>query len=136
MRRESSAVGAAIVSSGFGVHSTPTEGAWPSSQGIGLTASRTLNFIATISTAPLVRSNLVRPIPLQRCMTTMTCKQLGGPCDQKLSAQAWDEMVRNMTSHVMRNHPETAEAMKKKHEANPKKWGRQTKPKWDAAPAA
>ncbi len=44
--------------------------------------------------------------------------------------------MRTMTSHVMSNHPETAEAMKKMHEADPKKWGRETKPKWDAAPAA
>jgi predicted small metal-binding protein len=69
-------------------------------------------------------------------MKTMTCKELGGPCDQKLSAESWDEMVHAMANHVMSNHPETAESMKKMHEADRKKWGRETKPKWDAAPAA
>jgi hypothetical protein len=45
-------------------------------------------------------------------------------------------MVQQMVKHVSSNHPETAEAMKKMHEQDPKKWGRETKPKWDAAPAA
>jgi len=38
-------------------------------------------------------------------MKTMTCKQLGGPCDAKLSAESWDEMVQNMVKHVYANHP-------------------------------
>jgi len=67
-------------------------------------------------------------------MKTMTCKELGGPCDQKLSAGSWEDMVNTMVEHVMSNHPQTAEEMKKMHEEDPKKWGRETKPKWDAAP--
>jgi predicted small metal-binding protein len=51
-------------------------------------------------------------------MKTMTCKQLGGPCDAKLSAESWDEMVQNMVKHVYANHPQTAEEMKKMHDAN------------------
>ena len=27
-------------------------------------------------------------------MKTMTCRELGGTCDQKLSASSWDEMVK------------------------------------------
>jgi len=69
-------------------------------------------------------------------MKTMTCKELGGPCDQTLSAGSWDEMVQTMVKHVTSNHSETAEEMKKMHEQDPKRWGRETKPKWDAAPAA
>jgi len=64
----------------------------------------------------------------------MTCKQLGGPCHQKLSAGSWEEMVQTMVKHVTSNHPETAEA--KMHEQDPKKWGREMKPKWNAAPTA
>jgi predicted small metal-binding protein len=67
-------------------------------------------------------------------MKTMTCKELGGPCDQKFSAGSWEDMVNTMVEHVMTNHPQTAEEMKKMHEQDPKKWGRETKPKWDAAP--
>src|SRR5277367_4725248 len=39
-------------------------------------------------------------------MKNMTCRQLGGACDQKLSAQTWDEMVKVMTKHVMEKHPD------------------------------
>jgi len=43
-------------------------------------------------------------------------------------------MVKAMTKHVMEKHPDTAKAMEKMHNEDPKKWGRQTKPKWDAKP--
>jgi predicted small metal-binding protein len=66
-------------------------------------------------------------------MKTMTCRELGGVCDQKLSAETWDEMVKTMTRHVMENHPDTARAMEKMHNDDPKKWGREMKLKWDAA---
>jgi predicted small metal-binding protein len=69
-------------------------------------------------------------------MKTMTCKSLGGPCEQKLSAGSWDEMVQTMTKHVMEKHPDTAKAMEKMHNEDPKKWGRETKPKWEATPEA
>ena len=67
-------------------------------------------------------------------MKVMTCRELGGPCDQKLSASAWDEMVKAMTQHVMAKHPDTAKAMEKMHNENPKKWGREHKPLFDAKP--
>ncbi|HEY2560282.1 MAG TPA: hypothetical protein VGI48_11280 [Caldimonas sp.] len=65
-------------------------------------------------------------------MKTMTCRELGGPCDQKLSASTWEEMVKVMTRHVMDKHPDTAKAMEKMHNEDPKQWGREMKPKWDA----
>lgn len=64
----------------------------------------------------------------------MTCKSLGGPCEQKLAAGSWDEMVRTMTKHVIEKHPDTAKEMETMHQADPKKWGREMKPKWDVAP--
>jgi len=67
-------------------------------------------------------------------MKTMSCKELGGVCDAKLSAETWDEMVSKMTKHVMANHPDVAKQMEKMHMEDPKKWGRTYKPKWDAAP--
>jgi hypothetical protein len=45
-------------------------------------------------------------------------------------------MVQTMTRHVMDKHPDTAKAMEEMHNADPKKWGRETKPKWDATPDA
>jgi predicted small metal-binding protein len=65
---------------------------------------------------------------------TMSCKDLGGKCDQKLSAGSWDEMVKAMTKHVIEKHPDVAREMESMHKADPKKWGQETKPKWDAAP--
>jgi len=68
-------------------------------------------------------------------MKTLTCRQLGGACDQALSAETWDEMVKAMTKHVMDKHPDVARQMEKMHNDDPKQWGREMKPKWDAAPA-
>lgn len=68
-------------------------------------------------------------------MKTMTCKELGGKCDQKLSAESWDEMVQTMTKHVMENHPDVAKEMEAMYNQDPKQWSREIKPKWDAAPS-
>jgi hypothetical protein len=43
-------------------------------------------------------------------------------------------MVQKMTAHVMARHPRVADDMKKLHEKDPKAWGKEMKPKWDAAP--
>lgn len=67
-------------------------------------------------------------------MKTITCKELGGTCDAKLSAGSWDEMVNAMTKHVMDNHPDVAKKMEAMHNRDPKEWGREMKPKWEAAP--
>jgi hypothetical protein len=64
----------------------------------------------------------------------MTCRQLGGSCDQKLSADSWEGMVRVMTKHVVAQHPDVAKEMEKMHDVDPKKWAREMKPKWDATP--
>lgn len=68
-------------------------------------------------------------------MKSMTCRELGGPCDHTLCAETWDDMVKAMTRHVMENHPDTVKAMEKMHAEDPKKWGREMKPKWDAKEA-
>jgi predicted small metal-binding protein len=66
-------------------------------------------------------------------MKTLTGKELGGTCDQKLSANTWDEMVQKMTKHVMDKHPDVAKDMEKMHNEDPQKWGKEMKPKFDAA---
>ena len=67
-------------------------------------------------------------------MKTMTCKDLGGACDQKLKAESWNDMVGLMVKHVTQNHPDVAKPMEQMHNQDPKKWGRETKPRWDATP--
>lgn len=65
-------------------------------------------------------------------MRTMTCNQLGGKCDHRLSAETWDQMVQAMTKHVMEKHPDVAKEMETMHKDDPEKWGKEMKPKWDA----
>jgi predicted small metal-binding protein len=67
-------------------------------------------------------------------MKTLSCKELGGTCYEKIAAETWDEAVKKMTAHVMEKHPDVAEEMKKMHVRDPEEWSRKVKPKWDAAP--
>jgi predicted small metal-binding protein len=67
-------------------------------------------------------------------MKTLTCKELGGKCDQRISADSWNEMVTNISNHVVEKHPDVARDMVKMYSEDPKKWGREMKPKFDAAP--
>jgi predicted small metal-binding protein len=67
-------------------------------------------------------------------MKTMKCKDLGGICDQEFSAESWNEMVGLMVNHVTQNHPHIAKQMEQMHNEDPHKWGRETKPKWEATP--
>jgi predicted small metal-binding protein len=67
-------------------------------------------------------------------MKTMTCNQLGGKCDQKLSAETWDAMVKTTTRHVMETPGARSEW--KPSTSGIQAWGREMKPEWDAAPEA
>jgi predicted small metal-binding protein len=67
-------------------------------------------------------------------MKTLLCRELGGTCDTELKADSWQDMVQAMTEHVMKNHPVVAQEMEEMYKQNPKKWGSEMKPKWDAAP--
>lgn len=69
-------------------------------------------------------------------MKTMTCKELGGTCNEKLSAETWDGMLKATTKHVMEKHPYVAKAMEAMDKEDSKRWGREMKPKWEAAPQA
>jgi hypothetical protein len=75
-----------------------------------------------------VSETLYRRIPVR----AMTCRQLGGKCDERLTAESWDAMVKVMTKHVMKKHPDLAIQMEKMHMEDPKKWGKEMKPKWEA----
>lgn len=67
-------------------------------------------------------------------MKTMTCRELGGKCDERLSANTWDEMVKAMAKHVMTQHPDVAKDMERIHHEDPEKWSKEMKPKWEASP--
>ena len=63
-------------------------------------------------------------------MKTMTCKKLGGPCNQPLSARSWSDMVRLIATHIAENHPVVAKQMARMHNDEPTRWGWEMKPKW------
>ena len=68
-------------------------------------------------------------------MKTMTCTQLGGKCNQKLSAYTWEAMVEVIAKHFADKHPkELAKELEKARTKDPLKWAAEMKPKWDAAP--
>ena len=66
----------------------------------------------------------------------MTCRELGGTCNAKLRGLNLGQRdgANVMTKHVMNRHPDVARKMVAMYEADPKQWGREMKPKWDATP--
>jgi hypothetical protein len=64
----------------------------------------------------------------------MTCRELGGECDEAFSTETPKEMVQTMTKHVIENHPDTAKRMEQMHNEDPDKWGKEFKQKWEATP--
>jgi predicted small metal-binding protein len=70
----------------------------------------------------------------QVAMKAMTCRELGGTCDVRLVAASWEEMVKAITRHVVNQHPDVAKRMEQMHSEDPKRWGREMKPKWEAVP--
>ena len=42
-------------------------------------------------------------------------------------------MVETMTRHVMEKHPDVAKKKERMHNEDPEQWGREMKPKWEAA---
>ncbi len=66
-------------------------------------------------------------------MKKLTCRELGGECDEVLEAETWDDMVDEMTNHVIENHPETEKKMEKMYEEDPTKWSEEYKKVWETA---
>lgn len=73
-------------------------------------------------------------------MKTMTCKQMGGPCDMPIRGNTAQEMMDNGAKHVKEMNDEghknvlkMMDDMQKNPEAN-KKWNGEFKAKFDALP--
>jgi predicted small metal-binding protein len=67
-------------------------------------------------------------------MKTMTCKQLGGTCDTKISAETSADMAQKMTAHVMSAHPDVAQKFSTMNESQHEDWEKEFHKNWDAAP--
>ncbi len=53
-------------------------------------------------------------------MKMMTCRQLGGPCDEKITGSTPDEMMANGMKHLEKAHPQMAADVKSMPEDDPK----------------
>jgi predicted small metal-binding protein len=67
-------------------------------------------------------------------MKTMTCDQLGGPCDASMTAGSEHEMMTMGMQHVEEAHPEMAEKIKAMSKEETDAWATDFHSKWEAAP--
>ena len=69
-------------------------------------------------------------------MKTMTCAQMGGPCDAQITGSTQDEMMANGMAHLESAHPEMAATVKAMPKDDPTMvaWGEKFKADWEAAP--
>lgn len=69
-------------------------------------------------------------------MKTLTCAQMGGPCDEKVSGSTQDELMANGMKHLEAAHPEMAESVKKASPDDPMmiEWRKNFDAAWSAAP--
>ena len=70
-------------------------------------------------------------------MKTMTCKDMGGPCDAKITAGTAQEMMKKGGEHVMAMkdpaHMKVAEQMNNGTPESNKQWEEMFMKKWEAA---
>lgn len=66
-------------------------------------------------------------------MKTMTCRQMGGPCDEKIQGATPEEMMNNGMAHVTQSHPDMAADIKAMSKDDPKmvEWGKQFQAEWE-----
>ncbi|MGH7175156.1 MAG: DUF1059 domain-containing protein, partial [Minisyncoccia bacterium] len=59
-------------------------------------------------------------------MKTLTCAQMGGPCEEKISGNSKDEMMSNGMKHMEMAHPQMAADIKATPKDDPKmvEWGK------------
>jgi predicted small metal-binding protein len=55
-------------------------------------------------------------------MKTITCEQLGGPCDYKITANTPEEVIKSGMKHVEKAHPEIAKKMENMSYEEGKNW--------------
>ena len=69
-------------------------------------------------------------------MKTLTCKQMGGPCDEKITAGSYKEMMDKGWEHVAKAHPEMAKDIQAMPKDDPKmvEWEKGFKAEYEAAP--
>jgi predicted small metal-binding protein len=69
-------------------------------------------------------------------MKTLTCDQMGGPCDAKITGATKDEMMTNAMAHLEAAHPDMAATVKAMPATDPTMvaWNDKFNKDWEAAP--
>lgn len=69
-------------------------------------------------------------------MKAMTCAQMGGPCDAKITGSTPDEIIANGMKHLEESHPDMAEQVKAADPQDPMmiEWNRKFREDYAAAP--
>jgi predicted small metal-binding protein len=67
-------------------------------------------------------------------MKTMNCSDMGGTCEETMSAATEEEMVGMGWKHIEAAHPEMAEKIKNIPQAEKDTWMSEFHKKWEAAP--
>ncbi len=69
-------------------------------------------------------------------MKTMTCKQMGGPCDANISGATSEEMMNNGMMHIEKAHPDMAAKIKAMPKDDPKmmEWNEKFMKDWENTP--
>jgi len=68
-------------------------------------------------------------------MKTMTCSQMGGTCEAKITGNTPEEMMENGMKHLERNHPDMAAKVKATPADDPMmvSWNEKFKKDWEMA---
>lgn len=64
-------------------------------------------------------------------MKTLTCKELGGVCDDKLSSNSQNDMANKAMNHMREKHPEILDGMSAEDRAM---WTESLQKKWNSIP--
>lgn len=69
-------------------------------------------------------------------MKKLTCREMGGTCDEEIVAGSKDEMLQKGMQHVEMAHPEMAESIRKMSPTDPMMvdWQKQFEASYEAAP--
>jgi predicted small metal-binding protein len=69
-------------------------------------------------------------------MKTLTCAQMGGPCETAITGSTQEEMMNNGMKHMEEAHPEMAADIKAMPQDDPKmvEWGKKFAADYEAAP--
>jgi len=69
-------------------------------------------------------------------MKTMTCKQMGGPCDANVQGETPEEMMQNGMTHLEQAHPKMATDIKATPKDDPRmvEWNKKFMTDWENTP--